>query len=69
MTKDNNLLGKFKLRVVPFVACIISQIKVNFDIDANDIFNVYTVGKSTWKENKITTPDDQGPWASKSPAT
>lgn len=47
MTKDNNLLGKFKLRVVPFVACIISQIKVNFDIDANDIFNVYTVGKST----------------------
>lgn len=65
MTKDNNLLGKFKLRGVPSVACIISQIKITFDIDGNDILNVSTVDKSTWKENKITTPDDQGPWASK----
>lgn len=47
MTKDNNLLGKFKLGGIPSVACIISQIKVTFDIDGNDILNVSTVDKST----------------------
>uniref|UniRef100_A0A8C8T859 Heat shock cognate 71 kDa protein n=1 Tax=Peromyscus maniculatus bairdii TaxID=230844 RepID=A0A8C8T859_PERMB len=47
MTKDNYLLGKFKLTVT-------------FDIDANGILNVSAVGKSTGKENKITITSDKG---------
>ncbi|KAL0588561.1 Heat shock cognate 71 kDa protein [Plecturocebus cupreus] len=60
MTKDNNLLGKFELTVIPPAPQHVPQIKVTFDIDANGILNVSAVDKSTRKENKITVTNDKG---------
>ena len=60
MTKDNNLLGKFELTGIPPAPRGVPQIEVTFDIDANGIFNVSAVDKSTDKENKITVTYDKG---------
>ncbi|XP_059520572.1 heat shock cognate 71 kDa protein-like [Myotis daubentonii] len=60
MTKDNNLLGKFKLTGIPSAPHGVPQIEVTFDIDVNDILNVSAVDKSTGKENKITITNDKG---------
>uniref|UniRef100_A0A2K5Y6Y8 Heat shock protein family A (Hsp70) member 8 n=1 Tax=Mandrillus leucophaeus TaxID=9568 RepID=A0A2K5Y6Y8_MANLE len=53
MTKDDNLLDKFELTGIP-------PIEVTFDIDANGIFNVSAVDKSTRKKKKITITNDKG---------
>ncbi|XP_044063609.1 heat shock cognate 71 kDa protein-like [Siniperca chuatsi] len=60
MTKDNNILGKFELTVIPPAPRGVPQIEVTFDIDANGILNVSAVDKSTGKENKITITNDKG---------
>ena len=54
MTKENNLLGKFKIPPAPKG---VPQIDVTFDIDANAILNVTVADKSTGKESKITITD------------
>ena len=60
MTKDNNILGKFKLSGIPPAPRGVPQIEVTFDVDANGILNVTAVDKSTGKENKITITNDKG---------
>ncbi|NIG59095.1 Heat shock cognate 71 kDa protein [Pontoporia blainvillei] len=60
MTKDNNLLGEFELTGIPPAPRGVPQIEVTFDIDANGIFNVSAVDKSTGKENRITITNDKG---------
>jgi L1 cell adhesion molecule like protein len=60
MTKDNNLLGKFKLTEIPSVPCGVPEIEVTFDIDANNILNVTAVEKSGGKKNKIEITNDKG---------
>jgi heat shock protein 1/8 len=60
MTKDNDLLGKFKLTGIPPAILGVPQIEVTFDMDANGILNVSAVDKSMGKENKITISNDKG---------
>ncbi|KAF8906075.1 heat shock protein 70kD, peptide-binding domain-containing protein [Gymnopilus junonius] len=48
-TKDNNLLGKFELSVIPPAPCGVPQIEVTFDIDANGILNVSASDNTTGK--------------------
>jgi len=60
MTKDNNLLGKFRLEGIPPMPRGVPQIEVTFDIDANGILNVNAVEKSTGKNEKITITNDKG---------
>merc|ERR1740125_15715 len=52
MTKDNNLLGKFRLDGIPPAPRGVPQIEVPFDIDANGILNVSAQDKSTGKSNQ-----------------
>merc|ERR1712070_116050 len=58
-TKDNNLLGKFKLDGIPPAKRGTPQIEVTFDIDANGILNVSAADKATGKTNKITITNDK----------
>merc|ERR1711865_887327 len=60
MTKDNNILGKFKLEGIPPAPRGQPQIDVCFDVDANSILTVSALEKSTGKENKITITNDKG---------
>lgn len=60
MTKDNNLLGKFKLTGIPPARRGVPQIEVTFDLDINGILNVSTVDNITGKENRITITNDKG---------
>ncbi|CAG8670711.1 27479_t:CDS:2, partial [Dentiscutata erythropus] len=59
-TKDNNLLGKFKLIDIPPAPRDVPQIEVTFDIDANGILNVSAVDKTTGLSNRITITNDKG---------
>ncbi|KAF8882340.1 Hsp70 protein-domain-containing protein [Gymnopilus junonius] len=59
-TKDNNLLGKFELSVIPPAPCGVPQIEVTFDIDANGILNVSASDNTTGKSNRITMIKDKG---------
>ncbi|KAM3309332.1 hypothetical protein P3S67_011076 [Capsicum chacoense] len=58
--KDNNLLGKFELSGIPPAPRCIPQITVCFDIDANGIFNVSAVDKTTGQRKKIAITTDKG---------
>ncbi|KAI7983154.1 putative mediator of RNA polymerase II transcription subunit 37c [Camellia lanceoleosa] len=59
-TKDNNLLGKFKLtRILPAHSGV-PKINVCFNIDADGILNVFTEDNTTGKKNKITITNDKG---------
>merc|ERR1711872_991463 len=60
MTKDNNLLGKFELSVIPPAPRGVPQIEVTFDVDANGILNVDVAPLSMGKSNKITITNDKG---------
>ncbi len=60
MTKDNNLLGKFKLENIAPAPRGVPQIEVTFDMDANGILNVSAKDKATGSENKITITNDTG---------
>jgi heat shock 70kDa protein 1/2/6/8 len=59
-TKDNNLLGKFRLEGLPPMPRGIPQIEITYDLDANGILNVTAAEKSTGKSNKITISNDKG---------
>ena len=59
-TKDNNLLGKFKLFGIPPAPHGVPQIEVVFDIDANGILKVSASDKLTGKSNCITITNDKG---------
>ena len=60
MTKDNNLLGKFHLDGIPPAPRGVPQVEVTFDIDANGIFSVSAVDKSTGKSNRVTITNEKG---------
>lgn len=59
-TKDNNLLGRFRLEGIPPMPRGIPQIEITYDLDANGILNVTAAEKSTGKSNKITISNDKG---------
>lgn len=59
-TKDNNLLGTFRLEGIPPMPRGVPQIEITYDLDANGILNVNAVEKSTGKSNKITITNDKG---------
>ncbi|KAF3689403.1 Heat shock 70 kDa protein 1 [Channa argus] len=60
MTKDNNLLVKFELTVIPPAPQGVPQIEVTFDMDASGILYMSAVDKRTGKANKITITNDKG---------
>jgi heat shock 70kDa protein 1/2/6/8 len=60
MTKDNNILGRFQLEGIPPMPRGVPQIDVTFAIDANGIFNLSAVEKSTGNEQKIQVKNDKG---------
>merc|ERR1712230_224112 len=60
MTKNNNILGKFRLDGIPPAPRGEPQIEVTFDIDANGILNVSASEKATGKSSKITITNDKG---------
>ncbi|CAL5352966.1 unnamed protein product [Camellia sinensis] len=59
-TKDNNLLGKFKLTGILPAPSGVPKINVCFDIDADGILNVSAEDNTTGKKNKITITNDKG---------
>jgi L1 cell adhesion molecule like protein len=59
-TKDNNLLGKFRLEGLPPMPRGVPQIEITYDLDANGILNVAAAEKSTGKSNKITISNGKG---------
>lgn len=59
-TKDNRLLGKFRLEGLPPMPRGVPQIEVTYDVDANGILNVSAAEKSTGKSEKITITNDKG---------
>ena len=59
-TKDNNLLGEFKLSGISPAPRGIPQIEVTFYIDADGILNVSAEDKTTGKSNWITITNDEG---------
>jgi heat shock 70kDa protein 1/2/6/8 len=59
-TKDNNLLGRFRLEGLPPMPRGVPQIEITYDLDANGILNVTAAEKSTGKTNKITISNDKG---------
>lgn len=58
-TRDNNLLGTFRLEGIPPMPRGVPQIEISYDIDANGILNVNAAEKSTGKSNKITITNDK----------
>jgi len=60
MTKDNNLLGTFKLEGIPPAPRGIPQIEVAFDLDANGIMKVEASDKGSGKKEDITIKNDKG---------
>ena len=59
-TKDNRLLGTFRLEGIPPMARGVPQIEVSYDVDANGILNVSASEKSTGKSQKITIKNEKG---------
>ena len=59
-TKDNNLLGTFRLDSIPPMPRGVPQIEITYDMDANGILNVSAVEKGSGKTNKITITNDKG---------
>ncbi|CAM0871015.1 unnamed protein product [Alopecurus aequalis] len=60
MTKDNHLLGKFRLGGIRPARRGESQINVTFQIDANSVLNVTAEDMWTGRKNKITITSDKG---------
>ena len=60
MTKDNLLLGKFDLTVIPPAPRGALQIDVTFEIDENSILSVTAHEKGTGKQESITITNDKG---------
>jgi L1 cell adhesion molecule like protein len=59
-TRDNRLLGTFRLEGIPPAPRGIPQIEVVFDMDANGILNVSAAEKSSGKSQKITITNEKG---------
>lgn len=59
-TKDNKLLGQFRLDGIPPAPRGTPQIEVTFDIDANGILNVSARDKATGKQQNITITSSSG---------
>ena len=59
-TKDNNLLGTFRLEGIPPMPRGVPQIEITYDIDANGILSVSAVEKSSGKSNNITIKNEKG---------
>lgn len=59
-TKDNRLLGTFRLEGIPPAPRGTPQIEVVFDMDANGILNVSASEKSSGKSQKITITNEKG---------
>jgi len=59
-TKDNNLLGTFRLEGIPPMPRGVPQIEITYDVDANGILSVSAVEKSTGKSNSITIKNEKG---------
>jgi L1 cell adhesion molecule like protein len=59
-TKDNRLLGTFRLEGIPPMPRGVPQIEVTYDVDANGILNVSAAEKSTGKSQKITITNEKG---------
>jgi molecular chaperone DnaK len=60
MSRDNKVLGTFKLDGIPPMPRGVPQIEVTFDIDANGILNVTAKEKTTNKEQKISIAGSSG---------
>jgi molecular chaperone DnaK len=60
MSKDNKVLGTFKLDGIPPAPRGTPQIEVTFDIDANGILNVSAKEKVSGKEQKISIAGSSG---------
>ena len=60
MTKDNNMLGTFKLDGIPPAPRGVPQIEVSFDLDANGIMKVEAKEKGSGKSENITIENDKG---------
>ena len=59
-TRDNKLLGNFKLNGIKRAMAGVPQIEVTFDIDANGIVHVSATDKGTGKEQHITIQNSSG---------
>jgi len=59
-SKDNKLLGQFRLDGIPSAPRGVPQVEVSFDIDANGIVHVSAKDKGTNKEQKITITSGSG---------
>ncbi len=60
LTKDNKMLGKFKLDGIPPAPRGVPQIEVTFDIDANGILHVSAKDLGSGKEQKISITGSGG---------
>lgn len=60
MTKDNNLLGTFKLDGITPAPRGIPQIEVSFDVNADGIMNIEASEKGSGKRENITITNDKG---------
>ncbi|XP_066388999.1 heat shock 70 kDa protein 4-like [Miscanthus floridulus] len=59
-TKDNNLLGKFRLTDVPPAPQGVPGFDVTFDIDANGVMKVSAEDRDTGRKNSITVVNHGG---------
>ncbi|KAF0935934.1 hypothetical protein E2562_036925 [Oryza meyeriana var. granulata] len=59
-TKDNNLLGQFRLSGIPPAPSGVPKIKITYDIEANCILKVTAKDKTTGRSNSITINSDKG---------
>lgn len=59
-TKDNKLLGQFRLDGIPSAPRGVPQVEVTFNIDANGIVHVAAKDKATGKEQTITITSNSG---------
>merc|ERR1719329_97678 len=60
MTRDNNMLGKFRLEGIPPAPRGEPQIEVTFEIDADGLLSVGAEDKGTGSSENITITNDRG---------
>lgn len=60
LTKDNHLLGEFRLDNIPPAPRGVPQLEVSLDVDSNGILNVTCVEKASGKKNSITITNEKG---------
>jgi L1 cell adhesion molecule like protein len=60
LTKDNNLLGKFKLSGIDPAPRGVPRIYVTFEIDVNGVMDVSAVDKTSGRKNNITITNHSG---------